>query len=270
MKNSSSFFQPSVHWRKKPFDSAYLTFVNSRPLSSIDNPYDMAQVMQEKPAADDTSVEAVRTLLRSQNETHDTSLKTASLSFRHLGVTAPGDTVSPVKTLPRAILNTFGPDQFNFLATLFSKISGRVQAASDGGKAILTDFTGLVNPGEMLLVLGRPGSGCSTFLRTTANRSTLSVSGDLEYGDIPAATFARQHARETIYLPEEDQHIASLTVRETIAFALRTSLSQKMKSAATIQHLVQSIAGLFGLTHALDTSVGGSFFPGVSGGERKR
>lgn len=31
---------------------------------------------------------------------------------------------------------------------------------------ILRDFEGLVRPGEMLLVLGRPGSGCSTFLKT--------------------------------------------------------------------------------------------------------
>jgi ATP-binding cassette, subfamily G (WHITE), member 2, PDR len=33
---------------------------------------------------------------------------------------------------------------------------------------ILRDFEGLVLPGEMLLVLGRPGSGCSTFLKALA------------------------------------------------------------------------------------------------------
>lgn len=31
---------------------------------------------------------------------------------------------------------------------------------------ILSDFEGLIEPHEMLLVLGRPGSGCSTFLKS--------------------------------------------------------------------------------------------------------
>lgn len=33
---------------------------------------------------------------------------------------------------------------------------------------ILDEVDGLVRPGEMLLVLGRPGSGCSTLLKTLA------------------------------------------------------------------------------------------------------
>lgn len=36
---------------------------------------------------------------------------------------------------------------------------------------ILRDFEGLIQPQEMLLVLGRPGSGCSTFLKTLAGET---------------------------------------------------------------------------------------------------
>lgn len=36
---------------------------------------------------------------------------------------------------------------------------------------ILQHLDGLVKPGEMLLVLGRPGSGCSTFLKTLAGHT---------------------------------------------------------------------------------------------------
>lgn len=37
---------------------------------------------------------------------------------------------------------------------------------------ILRDFEGLVTSGEMLLVLGRPGSGCSTLLKTLAGKNS--------------------------------------------------------------------------------------------------
>lgn len=33
-------------------------------------------------------------------------------------------------------------------------------------KQILHDFNGIIKPGELLVVLGRPGSGCSTTLKT--------------------------------------------------------------------------------------------------------
>ena len=39
-------------------------------------------------------------------------------------------------------------------------------------KIILNDFNGVVKTGEMLLVLGRPGSGCSTLLK--------SITGELQ------------------------------------------------------------------------------------------
>lgn len=213
--------------------------------------------------------DAVKILLRSQSGDEGATIKTAALSFDNLSVRAPGDTVHPVKTLPRAILNTFGPDQINFVKSRFSSWFGRSQDTSSG-KAILTDFSGLVKPGEMLFVLGRPGSGCSTFLRTAANRSALSVTGHLAYGNMSADEFSSHHERETVYLPEEDRHIATLSVRQTLTFALRTSLPSKTRTTALINELVETIAGLLGLKHALDTGVGGAFVPGVSGGERKR
>jgi ABC-type glutathione transport system ATPase component len=44
---------------------------------------------------------------------------------------------------------------------------------------ILRDFEGLVKSGEMLVVLGRPGSGCSTFLKTIAGEMNgIQVSED--------------------------------------------------------------------------------------------
>lgn len=209
---------------------------------------------------------AVKTLLQSQSS--GGIAKQVALTFRHLNVTAPDSGTVYAKTLPKAIMNTFGVDQFSFLRNLFSKRP--LYSAQSSTREILTDFTGIVKPGEMLFVLGRPGSGCSTFLRTAANRSTLGVTGDLSFANITASEFEKHHRRETIYLPEEDRHIAALSVSQTIRFALRMSLPSEFRTNQLVEELVMVIGKMFGIQHVLDTPVGGQFFPGVSGGERKR
>ena len=195
--------------------------------------------------------------------------KQIGISFRELSVAAPNPGTVYVRTLSKAIINSFGIDQFNFVKShLFPN---RLLKSTKGDtRKIIADFVGLVKPGEMLFVLGRPGSGCSTFLRTAANRSTLDVTGELSFANIAAPEFGRLHRRETIYLPDEDRHVAALSVSETIRFALRMSLPSKIRNKALIEELVVVMGKMFGLGHVLDIPVGGQFFPGVSGGERKR
>lgn len=74
--------------------------------------------------------------------------------------------------------HTFG----NYPATLLRKLFGRGRTQV----TILSGFDGLIQKGEMLLVLGRPGSGCTTLLKTLAgemhglhvgNRSELKYNG---------------------------------------------------------------------------------------------
>ncbi|KAL9596515.1 MAG: hypothetical protein Q9219_005736 [cf. Caloplaca sp. 3 TL-2023] len=210
---------------------------------------------------------AVKTLLEGQSS--GGIAKQVGLTFRHISVTAPDTGTIYVKTLPTAIMNTFGIDQLNFLKNnLFPQKSSNSPKSST--RRILNDFTGLVKPGEMLFVLGRPGSGCSSFLRTAANRSTLAVTGDLAFAGLTASDFGKLHRRETIYLPEEDRHIAALSVSQTIRFALRMSLPSNIRSNQLVEELITVMAKMFGLEHVQDTPVGGQFFPGVSGGERKR
>ena len=54
------------------------------------------------------------------------------------------------------------------IAALFNKITGRGKRKIQ----ILRNFEGLVKSGEMLVVLGRPGSGCSTLLKTIAGETS--------------------------------------------------------------------------------------------------
>jgi ABC-type glutathione transport system ATPase component len=57
------------------------------------------------------------------------------------------------------------------VANVWLAAAGFVRQLTGGGKQridILRNFDGLVQKGEMLVVLGPPGSGCSTFLKTIA------------------------------------------------------------------------------------------------------
>lgn len=66
----------------------------------------------------------------------------------------------------------------------------------------ITITQGCVRPGEMLLVLGRPGSGCSTFLKTIGNQRAgyKSVEGDVRYGGTDAKTMAHKYRSEGMRL----------------------------------------------------------------------
>eukprot|EP01113_Clastostelium_recurvatum_P049929 TRINITY_DN9334_c0_g1_i1.p1 TRINITY_DN9334_c0_g1~~TRINITY_DN9334_c0_g1_i1.p1 ORF type:complete len:1457 (-),score=443.50 TRINITY_DN9334_c0_g1_i1:94-4464(-) len=141
---------------------------------------------------------------------------------------------------------------------------------------ILRDINALCKDGEMLLVLGRPGSGCSSLLRVIANQRKvfLDVQGDVKYGGISAKKF-RKYMGESIYMPEEDVHYPTLTLRQTMDFTLRTKtpgtrLSDEKKKKVFRERLLDTVLNMFGLTKQADTRVGNEFIRGLSGGERKR
>ncbi|KAE8392144.1 ABC-2 type transporter-domain-containing protein [Aspergillus alliaceus] len=145
-------------------------------------------------------------------------------------------------------------------------------------RTIIDEFTGCVRPGEMLLVLGRPGSGCSTFLKVIGNQRSgyRSVEGDVRYGGADAQTMADKYRSEVLYNPEDDLHYPTLTVRDTLLFALKTRTPDKAsrlpgESRKEYQEtFLSAIAKLFWIEHALDTKVGDELIRGISGGEKKR
>jgi len=92
---------------------------------------------------------------------------------------------------------------------------------------LLNGFEGVVQPGQMLcmffipcsrfvcpttdasryeVVLGRPGSGCSTFLKTLANQRAEyhSVQGEVHYDSLTPADIAKHYRGDVIYCPEDD------------------------------------------------------------------
>ncbi|GAA6060988.1 hypothetical protein JCM10212_000674 [Sporobolomyces blumeae] len=143
-------------------------------------------------------------------------------------------------------------------------------------KNILHSFSGSVRPGEMLLVLGRPGSGCTSLLKTIANEteSFSKVNGTISYDGITPKDMGKSLKGETAYLPEDDAHLPHLTVKETLNFAAATRAPAKAGRLGTRKETIETrrdvLASLLGLKHTYNTKVGNDYVRGVSGGERKR
>ncbi|CEI39509.1 Brefeldin A resistance protein [Fusarium venenatum] len=196
----------------------------------------------------------------------DGSLKRVGVVYENLTVKGVGSTTSFVRTVPDAILGTFGPDLYKILTRYFPSLRfGKAPT-----RTLINDFTGCVRDGEMMLVLGRPGAGCSTFLKAISNNreSYAAVEGEVSYSGISAADQKKYYRGEVNYNGEDDIHFASLSVWKTLAFALMNKT--KIKEKADIPVIVEALMKMFGISHTRGTVVGDEYTRGVSGGERKR
>lgn len=164
-----------------------------------------------------------------------------------------------------------------FLKNLFTK-GPKAASAKPPVREILSHFDGCVRPGEILLVLGRPGSGCTTFLKAFANQRAgyTDVLGDVTYGGTDAKRMAKDFRGEIIYTPESDLHYATLSVKRTLKFALKTRTPGKESRLEGesrkdyLNEFLRVATKLLWIEHTLDTKVGNEHVRGVSGGERKR
>ena len=132
-------------------------------------------------------------------------------------------------------------------------------------KTILRNFNGIVKSGEMLIVLGRPGSGCSTFLKTICGElSGLEIDkvSEVHYDGIPHSKMVKQFKGEVVYNQEVDKHFPHLTVGETLEFATaaRTPHSRVrgISREEYVKHLTQVMMTVLGLAHTRNTKVSAS------------
>lgn len=144
-------------------------------------------------------------------------------------------------------------------------------------KQILNQFNGLIKPGELLIVLGRPGSGCSTLLKTMCGELyglNVDEGSHISYNGIPQKQMKKEFKGEAIYNQEVDKHFPHLTVGQTLEFAaaVRTPSNrvQGMSREDFTKGISQVVMAICGLSHTFNTKVGNDFVRGVSGGERKR
>ncbi|RSL90675.1 hypothetical protein CEP52_014514 [Fusarium oligoseptatum] len=193
-----------------------------------------------------------------------TAPRTSGIAFKDLDVYGYGTATDYQKTVGNAIWS---------LSSLIRK------AAGDRGDRIdiLRNLEGVVRSGEMLCVLGPPGSGCSTALKTIAGDTHgfhIGENATVNYQGVRPEQMATAYRGEAIYTAEVDTHFAHLTVGDTLYFAARSRCPKHIPGGISrreyAEYLRDVIMAIFGISHTKNTRVGDDFVRGVSGGERKR
>ncbi|KAK4049723.1 hypothetical protein OIV83_003998 [Microbotryomycetes sp. JL201] len=153
-----------------------------------------------------------------------------------------------------------------------------------GERFLLDDLSGIVKPGEVLLVVGRPGAGCTTFLKTLAGltQGFAGIDGEIRYGNQLYNDGTRPIKSAVQFVSEVDIHDPNLFVGRTMDFALANKTPARAArplndDEATVPSADEydeatkaSLLKIFGLEHTINTRVGDEYVRGVSGGEKKR
>lgn len=257
-------FVPSCNIEAKSKESA-----RTKPISMDDEKLPTADVTEnELPLHDDETIDlsawARNIICKIDPTTLDTRQR--GVVFDSVRVYGSGSMIKIQHTVLSALWYPM-----RRMAGLFIKQWG----SGNNRHVILHDFDGLLQSGQMLLVLGRPGSGCSTFLKTLCGRLrglSLDASCKIQYKGISYDKMRTQFRGDLVYNSETDEHFPHLTVGETLSFAAQAR-APPLKTMSREQYVdvaVKIIMKVFGISHAYNCKVGDDNVRGLSGGERKR
>ncbi|GAA5889931.1 hypothetical protein JCM5296_003652 [Sporobolomyces johnsonii] len=208
------------------------------------------------------------------------------IRFNHLSIHG-GRTGSDalVDTLASSLLDlaSFGP--------IRRALSGAPQGASGSrgkGKMLVAAVEGVVHQGELLLVLGPPGSHASVLVRglSCCTELPFSETSEVDYGLLPPSAALRptlsslatrrEHniRSQIVHMDDRDIHFASLSLRSSLLPASHAKTPANRQDGSTrsqwAEEKMNSIVEALGLGHALGTAIGSPLVRGLSGGERKR
>ncbi|RDI85073.1 hypothetical protein Vi05172_g5060 [Venturia inaequalis] len=213
-------------------------------------------------------LEAILRGNKREDEAAGIKTKKIGVVWEGLSVSGIGGVKNYVKTFPWAFVS--------FL-NVYETAKGILGVGKKGKEfQILRDFGGVVKPGEMVLVLGRPGSGCTTFLKVIANQrfGYTKIDGEVMYGAFGSEEFSKRFRGEAVYNDEDDLHHPTLTVGQTLDFALETKVPGKRPAGLSRpdfkNKVIDLLLNMFNIAHTRNTIVGNPFVRGISGGERKR
>ncbi|KAH7114874.1 ABC-2 type transporter [Dactylonectria macrodidyma] len=167
------------------------------------------------------------------------ALKRAGVAYQNLVVSGTGDAMQVQQTVG------------SFLQAPL-RLGEHFSFGKKEPKMILHKSDGILRSGELLIVLGRPGSGCSTLLKTMTGQLEgldLGEGSRIHYNGIPQKEMIKEFKGETTYNQEVDKHFPPPSHR-------RSDPRIRRSSPNTVEPNPRR--------------VGNDFIRGVSGGERKR
>ncbi|KAJ5050773.1 uncharacterized protein L3040_002644 [Drepanopeziza brunnea f. sp. 'multigermtubi'] len=239
----------------------------SHQSTSHENPFQSSEDSRLNPHSPNFSPRAfAKSLLHLQSRDPEKwKARTAGFAFKDLNVYGFGSATDYQKTVGNYIFEIPG---------LIRKLLGKEKPRRID---ILQNLDGVVHSGEMLVVLGPPGSGCSTFLKTVAGETNgffIDKESRINYQGISPEQMHRDFRGEAIYTAEVDVHFPMLTVGQTLEFAAMARTPRHIPGGITRDEFARYqrdvMMASFGISHTINTYVGNDFIRGVSGGERKR
>ncbi|CAN0919544.1 Pleiotropic drug resistance protein 1 [Linum grandiflorum] len=228
---------------------------------------------------------------RSRIDKVGVELPTIEVRFQNLSVEAEA------RSAGRAL-----PTMYNFAVNFLEGLLSSLHIISNRKRklTILKGVSGVIKPSRMTLLLGPPSSGKTTFLLALAGQldPDLKCTGCVSYNGYKMKEFVPQ--RTAAYISQNDNHIAEMTVRETLAFSARcqgvgflsemlaellkrekashikpdAAVDLYMKAAALdgqqASVVTDYVLKILGLEECADTNVGSIMLRGISGGQKKR
>lgn len=135
-------------------------------------------------------------------------------------------------------------------------------------KEILKDASGMVQPGQVMAIMGPSGAGKTTLLDILAKRTksgTASGQVLLNGQEVSPA----QYKKLIGYVDQEEVMIPTLTVYETILYSALLRLPSSMSDAAK-KYRVMEVMQELGIDAIKDAKIGQPGARSISGGERRR
>ena len=143
-----------------------------------------------------------------------------------------------------------------------------------GKKQILANHEGIIQPNEILCIMGHSGSGKTSLLHVLAgkisnNGKDLQVTRDVKLDGITIEPSSIEARRKISFVAQKDHLPATSTVREAIRFSARMR-SNRSVTDEDVESLVNFVLRKLHLDGVADNLIGGNYVRGLSGGEMRR